>query len=48
MFFNTGAGALGYAYLAEVPAQKWRARTAGFGAAMAGKNINDVIFLSTF
>ncbi|KAM0754628.1 general substrate transporter [Meredithblackwellia eburnea MCA 4105] len=35
IFFNTAAGAIGYCYLAEVPTQKWRARTAGFGAAMA-------------
>lgn len=35
MSLNTGAGALGYAILAEVPTQRWRARTAGFGAAMA-------------
>ncbi|KAL8292368.1 hypothetical protein RQP46_001834 [Phenoliferia psychrophenolica] len=35
IFFNTASGAIGYAYLAEVPTQKWRARTAGFGAAAA-------------
>jgi SP family general alpha glucoside:H+ symporter-like MFS transporter len=36
IFCNTGAGAIGYAYLAEIPSQRWRARTAGVGAAAGG------------
>ncbi|SCZ98214.1 BZ3500_MvSof-1268-A1-R1_Chr3-2g06225 [Microbotryum saponariae] len=34
IFFNTVSGAIGYVYLAETPTQHWRARTAGFGAAV--------------
>ncbi|ORY58349.1 sugar transporter [Leucosporidium creatinivorum] len=34
IFFNTASGAIGYVYLAEIPTQRWRARTSGFGAAI--------------
>ncbi|SGY51118.1 BQ5605_C001g00965 [Microbotryum silenes-dioicae] len=31
---SAASGAIGYVYLAEIPTQHWRARTAGFGAAV--------------
>lgn len=32
---TTGASAIGYAYLAEIPQQQLRARTAGWGLAIS-------------